>query len=159
MQLYLWRVDLTNGIRLVGFHLSVDIDIDLLANCLPIGNLHLILGETLEVATSGLVRDPTAFLAIWTLGLLIVNESLMLFRSLILSLGTLVPVTLLMSVLNSIYVDYVLVHFFWKSASVSIMWSICTMELLTVRLFLVFHLHLWGDLQPWRGILKYITDI
>jgi len=81
----LWRVDLTNGVRFVGFHLPVDVHVDFLANCLPIGHLHVILGETLEVATSSFVGDPTAFLAI-------------------------------------------------------------------VRLFLVLHLHLWGDLQPWGGI-------
>ena len=87
---YLWGVDLTNGVRFVGLHLnsmdiievtnlpfprvelkvrfyahlSVDIDIDLFANGLPIRHLHVILAETLEVTTGGFVWDPTAFLPV-----------------------------------------------------------------------------------------------
>ena len=68
-------------------HLSVDVDVDLLANGFPIGHLHLILGETLEVATSRFVRHPTAFLAIWKLVLLIFKESLS--KSMISALGAL----------------------------------------------------------------------
>ena len=45
-------------------HLSVDIDVDLFANGLPIRHLHVILAETLEVAPGGFVWDPTAFLPV-----------------------------------------------------------------------------------------------
>ena len=68
-------------------HLSVDIDVDLFANCLPIGHLHIILAESLEVTTTSLVRHPTAFLAICKYVLLIGDELLMLLKSLITTFG------------------------------------------------------------------------
>ena len=68
-------------------HLSVDIDVDLFANRLPIGHLHIILAESLEVTTASLVRHPTAFLAICKYVLLIGDELLMFLKSLISSFG------------------------------------------------------------------------
>ena len=61
---YLGRVDLADFLRLVGLHLAIDIDRDLLADGFPVSHLHLLLGEPLEVASVGLVRNPGALLAI-----------------------------------------------------------------------------------------------
>ena len=60
----LGRVDLADLLRLVGLHLTIDIDRDLLANGFPVGDLHLLLGEALQVTSVGLVGNPGALLAI-----------------------------------------------------------------------------------------------
>ena len=44
--------------------LTVDNDVDLLANCLPVGDLHVVLAEPLEVASGALVRHPGGLLPI-----------------------------------------------------------------------------------------------
>ena len=44
--------------------LTVDDDVDLLANCFPVGHLHVVLAEPLEVASGALVRHPGRLLPI-----------------------------------------------------------------------------------------------
>ena len=61
---------------------------------------------------------------------------------------------LLMSVYDTINVDICWSLFLSMLLSMFVWLPICLNGLLTVRLFLVFDLHLWGDLQPWRGVLK-----
>merc|ERR1719494_1380500 len=57
-------VDLADLVALVDLDLAVDVDGDLLSDGFPVSDLHVVLAETLKVATRGLVWNPTALLAI-----------------------------------------------------------------------------------------------